>query len=92
MEDQRRMRLRDKDLVWRALEKETVVLDLHSSKYLSINQAGALLWTHLVKGATEDELVSALVETFDIDDEVARADVGSFVAICEERNLLESAG
>jgi hypothetical protein len=91
MEEQRRMRLRDKDLAWRTLDKETVVLDLRSSKYLSVNQAGGLLWTCLIEGATQEELVCALVDAFDIEDEVARTDVATFLAACEARDLLEPA-
>ena len=92
MDNERRIRLRDKDLAWRALENEVVVLDLRTSMYLSVNQTGALLWTRLVNGATEEELVSVLLDAFDVRQERADADVAGFLAICTDRNWLEPAG
>jgi hypothetical protein len=92
MDNERRIRLRDKDLAWRALENEVVVLDLRTSMYLSVNQTGALLWTRLVNGATEEELVSVLLDAFDVGQERAHADVAGFLAICTDRNWLEPAG
>lgn len=46
---------------------------------LTINDAGALLWKRLEKGATIEELTAALTETYEISAEEARVDAEAFV-------------
>jgi hypothetical protein len=83
-----RIKLRGEDLAWRELDGEIIVVDLRSSRYLNVNSAGAALWPRLAQGATHDELVSTLVETFAIPSDQAQKDVTAFVEMCVERDLL----
>ena len=53
---ERTLRLRGRGLDWKVLEDETVVLDLQSSRYLSINRSGTALWPLLAEGATMAQL------------------------------------
>jgi hypothetical protein len=76
-------------LGWREVGDEVIVLDLDSSKYLRLNQSGAIMWPHLVSGTTLEELISLLVETFDVPTDRARQDAGAFVAMCLERGIIE---
>ncbi len=77
-------------LEWREVEGEVVALDDRSSEYLAVNRTGAALWPALVEGATRDELVTRLVEAFDVDRESAAADLDRFLGSLESRALLES--
>ena len=45
---------------------------------ITLSETGALLWKKLENGATEDELVSAMLEEYDIDDATARRDIKAF--------------
>ncbi len=73
----------------REIDGETVILDTRRSLYLAVNQSGTVLWRRLKQGATRDELVASLTESFDgIDAEVAAADVDAFLALLEEHDLL----
>jgi hypothetical protein len=81
-------RLRKNGVSWRELDGQIVVLDLESSKYVTVNGAGAVIWEHLVPGASVDDLVNVLVECFDIDQSTARADTESFLEDLRQRNLL----
>jgi hypothetical protein len=83
------LRLRRQHLEWLEADGEIVALDLDNSNYLATNPSGALLWDALAEGATLEELVAKLVETFGIDPQVARADVDAFVAQLSEGGLLE---
>ena len=83
------LRLRSDKLEWREVEGEIVALDLESSKYLSVNQTGALLWPALADGATRPELIARLVQTFEIDQDTAAKDLDSFLNSLAEQNLLE---
>lgn len=75
-------------LGWRKVGDEIIVLDLTSSKYLSINPSGAIMWQRLVDGATVDELASSLVETFKVSRDRALEDATDFVSVCLERGLV----
>jgi Coenzyme PQQ synthesis protein D (PqqD) len=81
-------KLRDADLDWREVEGELVALDLRESRYLAINRTGRVLWSALAEGATQDELIERLVESFDIERARAAADVEAFTAELESRDLL----
>jgi coenzyme PQQ synthesis protein D (PqqD) len=85
------LRLRREGVTWLEVDGEVVALDAESSKYLSANASGAVLWQALAKGATRDELAEALTSTFGIDEATARGDVDAFVAELEARQLLEDA-
>lgn len=83
------IRLRDSDVIWRAVEDEVIVLDRRGWSYISINDSGSILWPRLVEGATRPELASALVEAFGIEPDRAQADVDAFVGALAEHDLIE---
>lgn len=53
---------------------------------LTLNGSGAFLWNHLRNGATEAELVDALLEEYSVERPTAETDVGEFL------NLLRDSG
>ena len=67
-----------------------MALDLRTSKYLSINKAGAILWPHLIEGADRRVLSERLVDEFGIDETAAARDVEKFISLLEAQDLLES--
>lgn len=84
------MRLRADGVTWQEIDGELVLLDLNTSTYLTTNAAGTLLAQTLADadGATEDQLVRALVREYGIDESVARADTANFLADLRDRGLL----
>lgn len=80
--------MRETDLDWREVEGELVALDVRESRYLSVNETGKQLWSALAEGATREELVGRLVETFGIERAQAETDTDAFVRDLESRNLL----
>jgi hypothetical protein len=84
------IKLRQGAASWREIDGETILLDLDTSKYLGLNRAGSALWPAIVHGSTRDELVSRLATEFDLETDRAANDVDAFVAMCRQRNLLES--
>lgn len=55
---------------------------------ITLNSTAALLWEALETEQTEDNLVKALVEKFEVSEEKARRDVKSFLEKLEKAGLL----
>jgi hypothetical protein len=70
------------------LDGETVMLDLETSKYLSVNSAGTVLLRQLAQDCQRTDLVQALVDEFGISVGQAEADVDAFVRSLREKGLL----
>ncbi|MDT5050530.1 MAG: hypothetical protein QOH34_1881 [Mycobacterium sp.] len=65
-----------------------VVLDLENSRYLTISGSGVLLFELLREEHDRDELVAALLTTFEVDEDTARRDVDAFIADLSDAGLL----
>ena len=63
-------------------------LDGREATYLTLNGSGALLWRKLANSATRDELVEALLVTYDVDQPTAAADTDAFLSALSEQGLL----
>jgi hypothetical protein len=76
---------------WRRSGDEVIILDLASSEYLSLNASAGLLWEHLAActSANERTLTQVLVDAYELDPGRARGDVAAFVAVMDDRDLLE---
>lgn len=57
---------------------------------INLNDTGAFLWERLERGATEDELVQAILENYtEVDEETARSSIREFVATLREAGCLD---
>lgn len=56
---------------------------------INLNEAGAFLWQLLENDTTEDAVVAAMLEHYEVDEEVARNDVRKFIAQLNDANLLD---
>lgn len=59
------------------------------SGLVALNDTGRFLFELLQTSRTEEELVSALVRTYEVDDDTARADVAEFLSLLRSMKLLE---
>ena len=56
---------------------------------IKLNESGLILWNKLVAGADKADLVSALLEEYDISEEVAECDVDKFVGVLRDAGAIE---
>lgn len=56
---------------------------------MTLSESGAVLWHLLEKGAEEDELVTALLSEYDVDEATARNDVRSFLDSVSSKRLCD---
>lgn len=57
--------------------------------YVTLNETGCFLWEKLSAGATEDELVAALLDEYDVEKAVAEKDVRAFLDTLYNNDLIE---
>jgi hypothetical protein len=82
----------DESLHWRHVEGEVLALDVSSSRYLSINSSGAVLWPLLADGASVGELADALQQRWGLASHRARADVEAFLDRLDSEGLIRRRG
>jgi len=56
---------------------------------ISLNNSGAFLWQQLQTEKTEDDLLSAILEEYDIDETIALEDVRVFITKLKKAEALE---
>jgi hypothetical protein len=83
------MRLRSIDIVTRDMGDEIVVLDMRSSKYFTVTGAGTRLLKLLTDERTSEELMTVIVDEYEVDPAVAKRDVAVFVADMRAAGLIE---
>lgn len=56
---------------------------------IKLNKTGKFLWETVSQGIEFEDLIDAILNEYDIDDEVARKDAQSFVEKASAANLIE---
>ena len=56
---------------------------------INLNETAANLWERLEKGATEDELVKFLTDTYEVGEEKARENVKTFIDKLKTAGVIE---
>lgn len=79
------------DTAWRRIDDESVVLDLKTSAYYSLNETASVLWDALGEGLSPRRAVERLCEEFDEEPDAVARDVSAVVAeLLSERLILRS--
>lgn len=47
---------------------------------IAINDSGAFIWSRISEGLSKEEIVKALLQEYDVDEETAKHDVDFFIA------------
>ena len=80
--------------VLRKVAGQTVVLpageNLDLNMMITLNDTGEFLWTKLEREVTEDDLVAALLQEYDVDEQIAKQAVQGFIATLERHEFLEN--
>lgn len=56
---------------------------------ITLNETGTLIWKKLEIGATEEELIQAILAEYDVSKEIAAADVKTFLQALRGAKLLD---
>ena len=56
---------------------------------ITLNESGAFLWKLLQNGTTYEDMLAAMLEEYEVDEETARAGIDAFIETAKGANLLE---
>lgn len=56
---------------------------------INLNESGAFLWKQLISETTMDKLLEALLNEYEVSEEVAKNDIEKFVNKLKEADILE---
>ncbi|MCI9126278.1 MAG: PqqD family protein [Eubacterium sp.] len=56
---------------------------------VKLNETGELMWEKLVEGATREELIAAILEVYEVEEEVAQKDVDRFIEKLKKPGIIE---
>ena len=68
---------------------EHVLLNLREGTYYGLEDAGSDIWRLIQKPIAVDELCRTIVETYDVDPERCRNDVGNLLRDLADRGLVD---
>lgn len=82
-----------KGYILRVVAKQNVILpatgDLELDRMLTLNSTGKFLWEQLERGAEKDDLVRAMLDHYEIEENTARTCVENFARNLMQHGFLE---
>jgi hypothetical protein len=90
MEDLLKQRpLRHPQVLWRAIEDETLVVNLDTRRVSVLNRVGGRVWSLMDGSRDLDEILDQVARAYDVDRGRVKADVEAFVRELADREMLE---
>jgi hypothetical protein len=68
---------------------ETVMLDVDQGRYFGVSEIGKVIWETVAEPTSVDDLVAALLERYEVDEETCRREVISFLNELADQGLLD---
>ncbi|MDO9626598.1 MAG: PqqD family protein [Methanobacteriaceae archaeon] len=78
-----------KEAVHCDLEDEVVILGLKDGVYYGLNPVGAFIWNLIQKPIAVKEIKEAILNEYDVEEEVCEKDLIELLGNLEEKNLIE---
>ena len=76
-------------VTWKILKSGTVLLNLNSGTYFTLNQTASEIWGYIAAQKNRDEIVSAICESYDCSKRQAETDVKETFTFLVNEGLLE---
>jgi hypothetical protein len=78
------------DALFATLSDGAVVLDIQTRKYFSLNETGARIWALIREGRDTGEIISVLLDEYDVTSQSAEEAVALLVESLAGEKLIES--
>ena len=80
--------VRNKEIVWRNLEGEAVLLNPHSGKYYGLNEVGCSFWEKVDGENSMETIIDLLLEEYAVDKKTLEQDLEELAQDLEEREII----
>jgi len=77
-----------KDVVFRDLAGESVILNLETGIYFGLNEVGTRIWSLLVEHGDKNKVVQGMLAEFNVEEQDLRRDVDKLLQELSEKGLL----
>lgn len=67
-----------------------MILNLSTGTYFGLDDVGTRMWTLLVKLGSPDEVIQAMLDEYDVEEEALRADLQSLIRQLAEKGLVKT--
>ncbi len=71
------------------VDGEMVLLDMESENYFGLDEVGTSIWQAMQEYETLQEVLNAMLEQYDVEEEVLEKDLSDFVEKLVESGLVE---
>jgi len=79
----------DKDVLFRDLDGEAVILNLKTGKYFGLDELGTRMWSLLTKHGQAEPTYRALLDEYEVTPEQLRDDLLAFIDNLATHDLLQ---
>jgi coenzyme PQQ synthesis protein D (PqqD) len=76
------------DVTATALDKETVILNLETGRYYTLNRVGSAIWEQMTGDRSLAAILAGICQRFDVTEEVARQGLVALVSRLRQENLI----
>jgi hypothetical protein len=80
--------VQNKEVIQSRIGEEVVMLDVESGFYFGLNSVGSIIWSYLSEPVSFDDLLTKLMNQFDVDKETCEADTRAFFNQLLEKNII----
>ncbi|MGC2491327.1 PqqD family protein [Candidatus Binatus sp.] len=77
-----------KDVIWRELGGEVVMLDLASQQYFGLTGTGSEMWQLIVEHGSSNSVIDRMLDRYDVDPARLRADFDQLVNQLAAKGML----
>lgn len=83
--------VRDPDMIAAEMDGDLVMMSIEQGRYYGIGGVGTRVWELLEKPTSVDQLCAAILEEYDVDEDVCRGDIRAYVEKLLGMGLLQLA-
>jgi hypothetical protein len=78
-------------ILFQKLGKEAVILHLDSEEYFGLDEIGTRIWEVLKQEGSAEKALSILLEEYNVEEEILRADIEELIEQLRKEKILKDA-
>jgi deoxyribose-phosphate aldolase len=78
-----------KRIAWDEIDGETLIINVETGFYFSLDDVGSLIWSMLADGADEPDMVARIVSEYAVEESTARDDLQALIDALADEELVE---